>query len=283
MDVLVTGAGGQLGRALLRAAPDRAVGLDHARMPVEDAGAVAAALAEHRPRWVVHCAAWTAVDACEGDPERAMRVNGEGTANVAAACAASGAGLVYVSTDFVFDGRASEPYDVDAPTNPLSWYGRSKLAGEEAVLRHRRPDFYVVRTSWVFGPQGRNFPAAILAKARAGGDLRVVADQTGSPTLTTDLAAALLDLLDARPEAGVYHAANTGRCSWYGFARRVLAAAGLEGVRVERITSEELDLPAARPAWSVLDCGRLAAVRGRALPEWEDAVARYLREEPRDT
>lgn len=279
MTFLVTGAGGQLGRALLRVAGARAVGLTHGELKIEDRGAVREAVARHRPGFVLHCAAWTAVDDCERDPERAMRVNGEGTAHLVEACADAGAGLIYVSTDFVFDGRVQEPYREDAPTAPLSWYGRSKLAGEEAVLGAGRADFYVVRTSWVFGPGGRNFPAAILARAREGGELAVVTDQVGSPTYTLDLAEALLDLAGSGAPAGIYHAANEGHCSWHEFAVEVLARAGLAATPVREIRSGDLDRPAARPAWSVLDCSRLAAVRGKRLPEWRDAVSRYLREE----
>lgn len=279
MTFLVTGAGGQLGRALLRLAGPRAVGLTHADLPVEDAEAVREAIARHRPGFVLHCAAWTAVDECERDPELAMRVNGAGAAHVAEACAAAGSGLIYVSTDFVFDGRAREPYAEDAAPAPLSWYGRSKLAGERAVLAVGRPNFYVVRTSWVFGPGGRNFPAAILGRAREGGELAVVTDQVGSPTYTLDLAAALLDLAASGAPGGVYHAANEGRCSWHEFAVEVLARAGMAAIPVREIRSADLDRPAPRPAWSVLDCSRLARVRGRTLPDWRDAVIRYLREE----
>ncbi|MCA8941414.1 MAG: dTDP-4-dehydrorhamnose reductase [Planctomycetes bacterium] len=275
---LVTGANGQLGRAMVdvaRSRGDGVVGLGHAELAVEDADATRRAIAKHSPEVVVHCGAWTDVDGCERDPERANRVNGHGTANVAEACRAIGAKLVYVSTDFVFDGTAHTPYRVDAEPAPVSAYGRSKLLGEQAVLRDSEPGFVVVRTSWVFGPGGKNFPRAILSRARSGEPLRVVDDQVGSPTFTLDLAVALVDLA-ARPDVGgIFHASNDGSCSWHEFARCLVDAAGLE-VEVGRMSSSELDRPAPRPSYSVLDCSRLTELRGRSLPDYHDAIRRYL-------
>jgi dTDP-4-dehydrorhamnose reductase len=282
VDYLVTGSRGQLGRAVLAAAAGRAldaVGLGHAELAVEDGDAVRAALERHRPTCVLHCGAFTNVDGCEREPSKAELLNGTGTANVAAACAAGDIGLIYVSTDFVFDGHASAPYAVDAATAPLSAYGRSKLHGEQAVLGHRRADFHVLRTSWVFGRGGSNFPRAILDRARSGQPLQVVTDQVGRPTLTDDLAEAMLDLWQRRPAGGIYHAANEGQCSWHEFAVAILGAAGLGHLPVGRITAAALGRPAARPAYSVLDTSRLAAVRGRSLPPWPDALRRYLKAE----
>ncbi len=278
---LVTGAGGQLGRALLALAGDGAalVGASHTELPVEDRQAIDACLDRHRPRFVLHCGAWTDVDGCEADPARAERVNAEGTANLASACAARGIGLVYVSTDFVFDGRATTPYPEDAPTAPLSAYGRSKLHGEQAVLSHGRDDFYVVRTSWVFGPGGKNFPKAILARARSGQPLAVVTDQRGRPTYAPDLAQALLDLCASGAPGGVYHAANTGDCTWHEFAVAILAAAGLGHVPVDMMIAATLARPAARPAYSVLGTDKLDRVRGCAMPDYHSAIERYLQAE----
>lgn len=278
MDLLVTGAGGQLGLALLAAAETRGLeclGARHRDLPVEDADLVSTRLLELRPRNVIHAGAWTDVDGCERDPERAERINGMGTAHVAAACAAIGARLIHVSTDFVFDGSERAPYTEDSPCRPLSAYGRSKHSGEQAVLRHRSPDFHVVRTSWVFGPGGKNFPSAILARARSGEPLRVVDDQTGSPTFTPDLAEALLDLAGSGAEGGIWHAANEGVCTWHRFATELLAAAGL-AVPIARMSSAALGRPAPRPSWSVLDCSKLARLRGRSLPPYTDAIRRYL-------
>ncbi|MDA0373800.1 MAG: dTDP-4-dehydrorhamnose reductase [Planctomycetota bacterium] len=287
--VLVTGAGGQLGRAVVDAAALRGfavVGLDRAAMPVENADLVREQVARHRPDCVVHCAAWTDVDGCEADPTRADRVNGHATAYVAEACRAVDARLLAVSTDYVFAGLApkgadghSRAFVTDDCVDPESSYGRSKLLGEQAVLRAPLDlGFCVVRTSWVFGPGGRNFPGAILARARSGQPLRVVDDQIGCPTYAVDLAEALLDLAVSDRASGVYHAANEGVVSWHGFAVELLRQAGLD-VEVGTMTTAELGRPAPRPAWSALDCSKLTALRGRPLPPWQDAVARYLSKE----
>lgn len=283
LDVLVTGAGGQLGRALIESAAalgHTVGGLRHSDLAVEDADAVREVIERHRPKAVVHAAAWTDVDGCERDPDRADRINGHGTAAVAASCRAVGARLAYVSTDFVFDGRANRPYPVDATPAPLSAYGSSKLLGERAVLEEATPGMSVVRTSWVFGPGGKNFPSAILARARSGQPLRVVDDQFGSPTYTVDLAEALIDLVthdDASAASGIFHASNEGHCHWRDFAIALVEAAGLgDASTVAPMSSGELDRPAERPAYSVLDSSRLASLRGQGLPHYSDAIRRYL-------
>ncbi len=270
-----------MGRAVLRVAAERkltAIAASHADLPVENADAVTQFMQSHSPDFVLHCGAWTDVDGCERDPQRADLINGSGTANLASACAQTGSGLLYVSTDFVFDGSNTEPYDVADPTCPVSAYGASKLRGEEAVLTQDRDNFYIARTAWVFGPGGRNFPRAILERARSGGPLKVVDDQVGSPSMTLDLAQALLDLAASKAEAGIYHVANEGQCSWHQFAFEILQAAGID-VPIGTMKSDELDRPAKRPAYSVLDCSRLAKVRGQRLPDYQDALRRYLREE----
>ena len=278
-DLLVTGAKGQLGRAVLGEAARRglrAVGVDLEEMPLDDRAAIVRVVGAAAPSAVLHCGAITNVDGCEVEPLTAYRVNGLGTSWVAEAAAAAGAAMAYVSTDFVFDGeQAGTPYPVSAPIRPLSVYGASKRLGEEAVLAHARADFYVVRTSWVFGPGGKNFPRAILDRARAGQPLKVVTDQVGRPTMTHDLADALLDILELRPDGGVYHAANEGHCSWHQFALDVLRAAGV-AAEVGEQTASDLGLPAPRPSWSVLDTDKLAAVRGKRLPTYQDALARHL-------
>jgi dTDP-4-dehydrorhamnose reductase len=280
-DILVTGAGGQLGRALLHRCSElglQAHGVGTGTMPLDDRAAVQRVIRDLQPRAIVHGGAVTNVDGCESEPLHAYRINGLGTAWVAEAAAAVGAALAYVSTDFVFDGTAmGVPYAVDHAVRPLSVYGASKRLGEEAVLAHGRPDFYVVRTSWVFGPGGKNFPRAILDRARSGQPLKVVTDQIGRPTMTHDLAAAVLDLLQQRPAGGgVYHAANEGHASWHQFAVGVLQAAGLGHVEVGSQLAADLERPARRPAWSVLDTDRLTRVRGKPMPSWQDAVRRYL-------
>jgi dTDP-4-dehydrorhamnose reductase len=257
--VLVTGAGGQVGRALRRCLPD-AVFLGRAELDVRDADAVRAAL---RPGdVVVHAAAMTDVDGCERDPAAADAANAAGSANVAG----TGARVILLSTDYVFDGRAGRPYREDDPTGPVSAYGRSKLAAERAVLAH--PGNLVVRTAWVYG-EGRNFIRSILAAEQAGRPLRVVSDQRGRPTWAGDLAAALAYLVGAGT-SGVVHVTGDGEpCTWADLAEVVV------GHPVERITSEQLAAPAPRPRWSVLDLGRARAL-GVPLADWRDSVRRYL-------
>jgi dTDP-4-dehydrorhamnose reductase len=291
--VVVTGAGGQLGRAVVAAAEARSIAVvaaDHRACDVADEAAVRrlvqhAAEIEKQLRGgtlgaVIHTAAWTDVDGCESDPERARVVNGEAAGFVAKAAAEHGARTIHVSTDFVFAGDRSDGcgYREDDAPAPVSEYGRSKALGEERVLRHGG---IVARTAWVFGPGGKNFPSAILKRAREVGELRVVDDQTGCPTMTLDLADALLDLAFAEGATGIYHATNSGSCTWHAFAEAIVEDAGLGHVPVARMSSAELNRPARRPSWSVLDPGRLPALRGRDMPGWRDALRRYLELEGR--
>ena len=276
--VLVTGAGGQLGRAVVDAARARGidvVGAARAECDVGDRAAVQQVFDRVQPKVVIHTAAWTDVDGCESDPDKARRINGEAVGFVGDAASECDARLVHVSTDFVFDGERDdgEPYRETDAVAPVSEYGRSKALGEEEALR---TGGLVARTAWVFGPGGRNFPAAILRRARDVGDLKVVDDQTGSPTCTLDLAEMLLDLGFAAGAEGIYHATNTGRCTWHRFAEQIVSRAGLGHVPVARMSSAELDRPAKRPSWSVLDAGRLPALRGCDAPPYEDALGRYL-------
>jgi dTDP-4-dehydrorhamnose reductase len=248
-----------VGRALRDHLP-HAVFLDRAGLDVCDAGAVRAAV---RPNdVVVHAAAMTDVDGCERDPAAAHAANAGGSANVAA----TGARVILLSTDYVFDGRGERPYREDDPTGPISAYGRSKLAAERAVLA--QPGNLVVRTAWVYG-EGKNFIRSILAAERAGRPLRVVADQRGRPTWAGDLAAALAHLVRAGT-AGVVHVTGDGEpCTWADLAELVV------GHPVERITSDELAAPAPRPRFSVLDLGRARAL-GVPLADWRESVLRYL-------
>ena len=283
MKFLVTGALGQLGRAAVEQIESQGIEVlatDIPELPVEDAGLVQAFLDEHRPTHVLHCGALTDVDDCERQPELANSINGIGTRNVALACRRVGAALVYVSTDFVFDGQGHRPYRADDQPAPASAYGQSKLSGEQAVLECGGPDFFVARTSWVFGPGGRNFPKAILKRARSGQPLRVVNDQVGCPSMTRDLAEAMVDLALSGAQPGIYHMTNEGSCSWHQFACEILQLAGIDAP-VEAMSSSELDRPAKRPAYSVLDCSLLTAVRGHPLPNYKDALSRYLEEELR--
>lgn len=277
--VLLTGAGGQLGTELAEAfaaVPTvDLVAADRARLDVSDRDAVLSAILGLCPQLVVHAAAWTAVDACEADPGRAMLVNALGTRHVAEGARACRAHLAYVSTDYVFDGLASRPYTEWDRPNPLSAYGRSKLGGEMEL----DPGWTIVRTSWVCGRRGANMVRTVLRLAEGGGPLRFVDDQVGSPSIVADVAPAMRDLvLSRRP--GVFHMTNQGETSWFGFAQAVMEAAGQDPARVEPIATSELDppRPAPRPAYAVLDNAALRLSGLPLLPFWDDSLERLVKE-----
>ena len=274
MRLLVLGAGGQLGHDLGRAATD-ATALTRAQCDVTDIASVRRAFTEHRPEAVINAAAWTQVDAAEEHEPEATAVNGTGAANVALVCAERGARLCHVSTDYVFDGTAAEPIHEDAIPNPVSAYGRSKLAGERAVRDALGDAALIVRTAWLYGAQGPNFVLTMLRLARARGALRVVADQIGSPTWTGHLAPALLRLVE-RHATGIFHVTNSGATSWHGFATAILRQSGLDHVPVDAISTAEYPTPARRPAYSVLDNGRWRGLGESPLPSWEEGLRRYL-------
>jgi dTDP-4-dehydrorhamnose reductase len=277
--ILLTGASGQLGHELLEAfagGGDTIVAPSRAALDVADREAVLQVAGQVRPHTIVHAAAWTDVDGCEADPDRAFAVNALGTRHVAEAARLVGARVCYVSTDYVFDGTAGRPYNEWDRPNPLSVYGRSKWGGEVELS----PEDTIVRTSWVCGRWGRNFVKSVLARAGAGQALRVVDDQVGCPTFADDLAGMVRRLVVARLP-GLYHVTNQGATSWYRFACDILTAAGLDPATVVPITTAELDppRPAPRPPMSVLDN---AALRLGALPlladhrEPLDRLVRYL-------
>ena len=280
--VLVTGAGGQLGRDLvehLSARPGiEVVGADRAALDVTNRAAVHAAFEETAARWVVHAAAWTAVDACESDPARAMAVNAYGVRNVAEAARRRGAHLCVISTDYVFDGTLGRPYDEwDAP-NPASVYGRSKLGGE----REAGPGATVVRTSWLFGAHGPNMIRTVVGLARraagTGSRLRFVDDQRGCPTGCEDLAGMVAELaLNRAP--GLFHVTNQGPTTWFGLARDVAAAAGYGADLVEPIGTAQLDppRPAPRPANSVLENRALRSAGIGLLADWHEPMERLVK------
>ena len=282
MRVLVTGAAGMLGTdiclALWHAGMEplptgRTGAITH--LDVTDAANCDAVMDLLKPDAVIHCAAYTNVDGAERDPDAAYRVNALGSWIVAVACAARGVPLCAVSTDFVFDGAKAEPYtEFDAP-HPLGHYGASKLAGENCI-RQVCHQHWIVRTSWLFGVRGKCFPDSILRAAETRPELRVVADQRGTPTYTPDLAAALVRLIGS-PLYGTYHIANAGVTTWYTFACRTLEMAGRGGTRVVPITSADWPSPTRRPANSALRPYALE-LQGVDLPRpWEEALADYLR------
>ena len=274
MKVLITGAGGQLGHDLVGAfACDEVVALAHADLDVTSEPAVVAAVRDHAPDLVVHAAAYTRVDACESEPETAWRVNALGSWWVARACALAEAAMVYVSSDYVFDGRSSRPYTEFDPVSPLSVYGRSKEAGEQLV-RQTLAAHYIVRTSWLQGTQGSNFVKTMLRLGSEHGAVSVVDDQTGSPTFTFDLAPALRRLA-VTGRYGTYHLTNAGHCTWFALARAAFEEAGLD-VAYTPTDTVTFGLPAPRPAYSVLDNLKARLVGLDPLPEWRSSLKRLV-------
>jgi dTDP-4-dehydrorhamnose reductase len=291
MRIVVNGRDGQVARALAEIAPARGHELVALGRPAFDLTAapdeIANALAAVRPDVIVSAAAFTAVDQAEREPELAQRVNATGAGAVAAAAGQLGVPLVHLSTDYVFDGRKPAPYVEDDPTGPTGVYGRSKLAGEAAVLA-AHDDVAILRTAWVFSPFGANFVKTMLRLAGDRDEVGVVADQLGNPTSALDLAAAILTVAenlragDKAEQRGIFHAAGTGDASWADFAERIFAASHARGgptARVKRITTADFPTPATRPANSRLDCGKLARVHGVTMPDWRsstDAVVERL-------
>lgn len=279
MRVVVTGANGQLGSELVDAYQrrtadgDSVIGVDLPEVDITDESAVRAMFARVQPEIVVNCAAWTAVDAAEEQEEAALRVNGVAPGLLAAACADSGAWLVQVSTDYVFDGAADVPYDEDATPNPQSAYGRTKLAGEIAVREQLPERHYIVRTAWLYGVRGANFVKTILQAQADRGTVSVVDDQVGQPTYARDLAAQIVALLDRRPAAGNFHGTNSGVTSWYGFTQEIFRTWGVDVAAVTPTDSAAFVRPAPRPPYSVLGHRRWSEVGMAPMRPWIEALA----------
>jgi dTDP-4-dehydrorhamnose reductase len=285
--VLITGAGGQLGQDLVAAFGDgdrrgegrgrEIVAADHARLDVGDRDAVMQLIARLRPTVIVHAAAWTAVDACEAEPDRAFLVNALGTRHVGEGARLTGAHVIYLSTDYVFDGRVDRPYREWDDPNPLSVYGRSKLGGERELMA-LVPGAAIVRTSWVCGIHGANMVKTILRLATERHELAFVDDQRGYPTFTDDLAGMIVRLAAARLP-GLFHVTNQGATTWYQLARDVLEAAGRDPAMVRPIATAELDppRPAPRPANSMLDNGALRMAGLELLPDHHDPLERAVK------
>ena len=274
---VVTGAAGMLGSVAVQEFAARGAVIAHARADCDlaDVDATRRWFAARNPDLIVHCAAWTDVDGCEADPGRAWRDNATATRNVVQAAQDTGAALCHVSTDYVFDGEKPAPYAEDDPTAPLGVYGRTKLAAEDAVCEYAARA-WIVRTSWVFGPHGRNFVRTMAGLLRTRTEIRVVNDQRGSPTYTRDLAAGLHSIVRGGA-FGLYHFTNTGNCTWFEFASAIRSQLGAV-CRVSPCTTAEFPRPAPRPRNSVL---APAFYRAQHLPEprpWMDALAAYLRE-----
>ncbi|WP_431279724.1 dTDP-4-dehydrorhamnose reductase [Leifsonia poae] len=269
---LITGASGMLGADLQRALAGRDVtALGRADLDVTDLDAVRAAVAGHDA--VINAAAYTKVDDAETHEEQAYAVNATGPQNLAIAAAENGAKLVTISTDYVFDGAATSPYEENAPRDPINAYGRTKAAGEELALAAHPEGTYIVRTAWLYGAGGPNFAKTMVRLAGSHDTVGVVADQLGQPTWSGDLAVRIVALLDADAPAGIYHGTNSGEATWYEFAKAVFSEAGLNPDRVTPTDSAQFVRPAARPSYSVLGHTAWQAVGLPPMREWKEALA----------
>lgn len=277
MKIIVTGANGQLGRDLAKQLEERheVIGLSRKELDIRDAEQCRQMMQQIRPDAVIHTAAYTAVDLAESDEDEAYRVNAFGSRNVAVAAERVGAKVCYISTDYVFDGLSSTPNKEYDNTNPTSVYGKSKRAGEWLV-QSLCSNYFIVRTSWLYGKHGSNFVKTMLALASEKKRLKVVNDQTGSPTYTVDLSRFLAELI-ATEKYGIYHASNTGYCTWYEFAEAIFAEIGM-AVEVEPCATEQFPRPAQRPKFSVLDHLAIRANGFSAQRHWRDALREFLTE-----
>ena len=276
-EYLITGAKGQLGTELCKMMDERGLdydAFDAEQMDITDHDLTMATVKKSQPKVIFHCAAFTAVDAAEDEKKDLnWQVNVDGTRNVAEAAKAVGAQMVYISTDYVFDGKKADEYQVDDATNPKNEYGRAKLAGEEAV-REVLDDYYIVRTSWVFGKYGHNFVYTMLRLARTHDKLTVVNDQVGRPTWTKTLAEFILYLVVKKAAFGTYQLSNEDSCSWYEFAKAILQD---KDVDVQPVTSEQYTQKAYRPRHSIMSLHKAEAT-GFKIPSWQDALAGMMKE-----
>ncbi len=276
MNVLVTGVKGQLGYDVVNELEKRghtAVGVDVQEMDITDSQAVRDVITRTAPDAVIHCAAYTAVDAAEDNVELCRRVNAAGTENVAAVCRELNCKLMYISTDYVFNGQGTRPWEPDDEREPLNVYGQTKYEGELSVESLEK--YFIVRIAWVFGVNGKNFIKTMLNLGQTHDSLTVVNDQIGSPTYTYDLARLLVDMVETE-KYGRYHATNEGLCTWYEFACEIFRQAGLK-VKVSPVTSDQYPARAKRPMNSRMDKSKLAENGFEPLPPWQDALARYLK------
>ncbi len=278
MKVLVTGVGGQLGHDVVLELSSRgheSVGVDVAEMDITDAEAVRAFITKASPDAVIHCAAYTATEKAEEEPEVCRSVNATGTENIASVCRELDIKMLYISTDYVFDGKGEQAFRVDDKAAPLSVYGLTKYEGEQAVRKHLEK-YFIVRISWVFGINGRNFVRTMLRIAENSNKVSAVNDQIGSPTYTKDLAPLLCDMIESE-RYGTYHATNEGYCSWFDFASEIFRLAGKE-MEITPVGSDHFPSRIKRPENSRLDKSELDKNGFARLPHWKDALARYIDE-----
>ncbi|MGN0371438.1 MAG: dTDP-4-dehydrorhamnose reductase [Enterocloster sp.] len=278
MRVLVTGVKGQLGYDVMNELAARGlegIGVDVDEMDITDAAACDRVIKEAKPDAVIHCAAYTAVDAAEDNLELCRRVNAEGTRNIARVCKALDIKMMYISTDYVFNGTGERPWEPDDHREPLNVYGLTKYEGEIAVEQNLKK-YFIVRIAWVFGINGKNFIKTMLRIGKERGAASVVSDQIGSPTYTYDLARLLVDMIQTE-KYGRYHATNEGLCSWYEFACEIFRQAGMDQVKVTPVSSGEFPVKAKRPCNSRMSKDKLTDNGFERLPSWKDALGRYLK------
>ncbi|MEN6624414.1 MAG: dTDP-4-dehydrorhamnose reductase [Smithella sp.] len=278
MKILLFGYKGMLGSDLLLQLGKKheIVGMDKDEIDITSFSACEQAIKENSPEIVINSAAYTDVDGCESAQSESFAVNAEAVLNIASACSKKNIRIVHFSTDYVFDGNASEPYKEDDPCNPLNVYGTSKLAGEN-YLRSLSHNYIIIRTEWLYGKNGKNFVRTILNKAESSKKLEVVDDQIGSPTYTRDLVLAV-DMLIERNITGLFHVTNRGNCSWFQFAKQILKEAGINDVDVLPIKSSQLKRAADRPSYSVLSMQKFISTTGKAMQPWQLALQDYLKE-----
>ena len=270
MKVLVTGAGGMLGQDLCPLLEDEGSDVIETRsktMDITDKEKVLEVFAEQAPDLVIHCAAYTNVDGAEEDFETALLINEKGTENVAIAAEKADIPIVYISTDYVFDGTADKPYKPDDKPNPVDNYGLSKLKGEEAVKKHCKKH-YIIRTSWLYGHHGKNFVETMISLGKKMPEVRVVDDQVGCPTWSVALSEAIIKLLEDEADFGTYHVCGSGKTSWYGFTKEIFKLAGIK-TPVIPVTTAEFPRPAKRPAYSVMENGGIC-------PDWKVSLRQYM-------
>lgn len=283
LNILITGANGQLGRELRRLggiSPNNYISTDVAELDITDADAVLRAVERDRIDVIVNCAAYTNVERAEEDEATADLLNHRAAGNLAAAAKATGATLFHVSTDYVFDGASCLPYTEEMPTSPQSAYGRTKLAGEQAVIGSGCR-YLIFRTAWLYSEYGNNFLKTMLRLTSERETLKVVFDQAGTPTYAGDLALAIFSIIEAGRYAGnegVYHFSNEGVCSWYDFAAEIAVAAGHNACRIEPCRTAEFPTKAARPAYSVLDKTKIKSIFGMEIPHWREAMLYCLKQ-----
>ncbi len=286
--LLLIGSNGMLAQQIASIMPAKytPTAVDLPEFDLTDRAQVLSVVYALQPEIIINCAAYTKVDGCEAEPELAIRVNGAAVGYLAEAAKKVDAVLVHISTDYVFDGEKKTPYVEEDQTNPQSVYGHSKLLGEQAILSSGLRKYFIVRTSWLYGPGGNNFVETVLRLAAERQELRIVDDQVGTPTYTGDLADAIFNLVDADPSHhpspyGLYHFANAGQCSWYDFAIEIISRYKARGgqvkaARVKPIKTIDYPLPAKRPAYSVFDKEKYLAATGANLPDWQKGLDRYL-------